>query len=118
MRASTPNVTVRRFHGAWFAFALAVVVAALGVWKGSFVAGASDAFGYVSEADLIAHGSLRVEQQFVRTLPWPFADWSFAPAGYRPAADRGVIVPTYPVGVPLLMAVFQRLANRNAVFYV
>jgi hypothetical protein len=111
-------MTMRRVHGAWFVFALAVVVAALGLWKGSFVAGASDAFGYVSEADLIAHGSLRVEQQFVRTLPWPFADWSFAPAGYRPATVRGFIVPTYPVGVPLLMAVFQRLANRNAVFYV
>ncbi len=110
--------TVRSFHGAWFAFALAAAVAALGLWKGSFVAGASDAFGYVSEADLIAHGTLRVEQQFVRTLPWPFADWSFAPAGYRPATVRGFIVPTYPVGVPLLMAAFQRLANRNAVFYV
>jgi hypothetical protein len=97
---------------------LALGTCALGIWKGSFVAGAADAYGYVSEADLIAHGSLRVDQQFVRTLPWPFADWSFAPAGYRPALDRGFIVPTYPAGVPLLMALFQRAAGRHAVFYV
>jgi hypothetical protein len=97
---------------------LALGTCALGLWKGSFVAGDTDAFGYVSEADLIAHGSLRIEQQFVRTLPWPFADWSFAPAGYRPAPARGFIVPTYPTGVPLLMALFQRLAGKRAVFYV
>jgi hypothetical protein len=103
---------------AGFAIVAALAVGALGIWKGSFVAGDDDAFGYVSEADLIAHGSLRVEQQFVRTLPWPFADWSFAPPGYRPATIRGFIVPTYPVGVPLAMAVFQRLAGARAVFFV
>ena len=108
----------RRHRAPLIGFALALVVVALGVWKASFVAGASDAYGYVSEGDLIAHGRLTVEQQFVRTLPWPFADWSFAPAGYRPATERGVIVPTYPIGVPLLMALFQRVAGRNAVFYV
>ena len=97
---------------------LSLATCALGIWKGSFVAGAADAYGYVSEADLIAHGSLRVDQQFVRTLPWPFADWSFAPAGYRPALERGFIVPTYPAGVPLLMALFQRAGGRHAVFYV
>ena len=100
------------------AIAAALAVAALGIWKGSFVAGDHDAFGYVSEADLIARGSLRIEQQFVRTMPWPFADWSFAPPGYRPATDRGFIVPTYPVGVPLAMALFRRLAGARAVFYV
>src|ERR1700736_2452817 len=92
------------------AVVLALAIGALGIWKGSFVAGDTDAFGYVSEADLIARGSLRIEQQFVRTMPWPFADWSFAPAGYRPATIRGFIVPTYPAGVPLAVALFQRPA--------
>jgi hypothetical protein len=98
--------------------ALALGTCALGLSKASYVASASDAYGYVSEADLIAHGSLRVEQQFVRTLPWPFADWSFAPPGYRPAPERGFIVPTYPAGVPLLMSLFQRVAGKDAVFYL
>jgi hypothetical protein len=105
-------------QAAGLAVVVALAVGALGIWKGSFVAGDGDAFGYVSEANLIAHGTLRIEQQFVRTLPWPFADWSFAPAGYRPATVRGFIVPTYPAGVPLVMALFQRLAGARAVFYV
>ncbi len=97
---------------------LALGTCALGVSQGSFAVGAADAYGYVSEADLIAHGTLRVDQQFVRTLPWPFADWSFAPMGYAPAFERGFIVPTYPAGVPLLMALFQRVAGKRAVFYL
>lgn len=104
--------------GAGIAILVALATGALGIWKGSFVAGDGDAFGYVSEADLIAHGTLRIDQQFVRTLPWPYADWSFAPAGYRPATERGFIVPTYPPGVPLIMALFQRLGGSRAVFYV
>jgi hypothetical protein len=83
-------------QAAGLAVVVALAVGALGIWKGSFVAGDGDAFGYVSEANLIAHGTLRIEQQFVRTLPWPFADWSFAPAGYRPATVRGFIVPCAP----------------------
>lgn len=102
----------------WIVIAAAFGVAALGIWKGSYSAGDGDAFGYVSQANLIAHGSLHVEQQFVRTLPWPFADWSFAPAGYRPGTARGTLVPVYPVGLPLMMAGFQRLAGPLAVFYV
>jgi hypothetical protein len=97
---------------------LALGTCTLGVSKGSFAVGAADAYGYISEADLIAHGTLRVDQQFVRTLPWPFADWSFAPKGYIPASERGFIVPTYPAGVPLLMALFQRVAGKGAVFYL
>jgi hypothetical protein len=71
----------------------------------------------VSEADLIARGTMRIEQQFARTLPWPLAEWTFAPLGYRPAAARGFIVPTYPPGLPVVMALFQRVAGRGAVFY-
>ena len=51
------------------ALALALATADLGLWKASFVAGGADAFGYVSEADVIAHGSWQVEQEFVRTHP-------------------------------------------------
>ncbi len=102
----------------WIVILAAIGVAALGIWKGSYSAGDGDAFGYVSQANLIAHGSLHVEQQFVRRLPWPFADWSFAPAGYRPGTARGTLVPVYPVGLPLMMAGFQRVAGPLAVFYV
>ena len=100
------------------AFVLALGTCALGLARGSFAVGATDAYGYVSEADLIAHGTLRIDQQFVRALSWPFADRSFAPPGYLPAIERGFIVPIYPAGAPLVMALFQRAAGRGAVFYV
>ncbi len=45
-----------------------------------------------------------VEQPFARDMPWPMADYSFAPLGYRATLDGGGIVPTYAPGLPLLMA--------------
>lgn len=102
----------------WSAIAVAIGVAILGIWKGTYSAGDGDAFGYVSQARLITQGSLHIEQQFVRTLPWPWADWSFAPAGYRPGTARGTLVPVYPVGLPLTMAGFERVGGPLAVFYV
>jgi len=98
--------------------AVAITVAALGLWRGTYSAGDGDAFGYVSQASLIAQGTLHVEQQFVRDLPWPFAEWTFAPAGYRPGTDHGTIVPIYPSGLPLMMAGFQRAGGPMAVFFV
>jgi hypothetical protein len=100
------------------ALAAALAAVFIGIRYGTYTAGDSDPYGYVSEADLIAHGSLRVEQQFARTMPWPLAEWTFAPLGYRPAPARGFIVPTYPAGLPLGMALFERVTGRNGVFYL
>lgn len=113
-----PATRVPATLATWIVIVAATGVAALGIWKGTYSAGDGDAFGYVSQANLIAHGSLHIEQQFVRTLPWPFADWSFAPAGYRPGTARGTLVPVYPAGLPLTMAGFQTLGGPLAVFYV
>jgi hypothetical protein len=48
--------------------AVAVAVAALCIGKASFVAGVTAAFGYVSGADLIALGSLRIELDFAQRV--------------------------------------------------
>lgn len=72
----------------------------------------------MSQADLLAGGSLRIEQPFVQTMPWPFAEWTFAPAGYRPGKVPGFIVPAYPPGLPFVMSLFQRVSGPAAVFYV
>ena len=70
---------------------------------GAHAAGGSDSYGYISEAELWTRGGLHVHQDFVAQVPWPNADWTFTPLGYRPAGDH-VLVPTYAPGVPLLMA--------------
>ena len=98
------------------AAAIAIVVVALRL--GAPYAGGSDAYGYVSQAELWAHGKMIVEQPFVRNVDWPFAPDAFTPMGYLPINGGSVIVPIFAPGLPLLMGVFQWLGGRAAVYYV
>ena len=106
----------------WFLKAIpalaALAVLVVGVQNGTFAAADTDPYGYVSEADAIAHGALRIEQPFARSMPWPDAEATFAPPGWEPGTTGGFIVPAYPPGLPLVMAAFQRVRGRIAVFYV
>ena len=96
----------------------ALAVVAVGFWKGTFVAGGADAYGYLSQAHLWARGMAQIEQPIMTAVSWPFSDWSLAPLGYRPAPHGPVIVPIYAPGFPMVMAVFERLAGARAVFWV
>src|SRR5688572_28506234 len=98
---------------AWCAAAISVLLA---VQFGIFVAGGSDAYGYVSQAALWASGQLIV--------PEPLAPIGralgiiTAPLGYRPAIVAGASVPTYAAGYPMLMAIALKLAGESAMFFV
>jgi hypothetical protein len=100
------------------ALALSGAILLTGVLWGTFVAGGSDSYGYVSQADLWLKGALRVSQPWVREMPWPLADWTFAPLGYRPATVPGAIVPAYSPGLPLLMAAFKLVLGSRGPFLV
>ena len=95
-----------------------MVVGVAGLHWGTFAASGVDAYGYVSQAVLWTRGSLRVEQPFVSNVSWPAADWAFAPMGYRPAVDGHAIVPSYAPGLPLLMALAERVAGDCGPYYV
>ena len=97
---------------------LALLAVYLGIHYGSFAAAGSDSYGYVSQARLWLSGIPRVEQSWVQDFSWPNRDWVFSPLGYRPFSPDGTIVPTYPAGLPLLMAVFTWLLGDNGPFYV
>jgi hypothetical protein len=101
---------------------LAVLVAgttlAIGLRFGSFVAGGADAYGYVSQADLWLAGDLIVEQPIAREVPWPLADWTLAPLGYRPSVQGGGMVPTYAPGLPILMAASKWATGACGPYYV
>lgn len=102
-----------------FAVPLLVLLAFyLGVHYGSFAVAGSDSYGYVSEARLWLSGVLRVAQPFVQDFSWPDREWVFAPLGYRPFSPDGTIVPTYPAGLPMLMAAFLAVLGDNGPFYV
>jgi 4-amino-4-deoxy-L-arabinose transferase-like glycosyltransferase len=102
----------------WLAAIPAMVVLLAGLAFGTFSASGADAYGYVSQAELWRDLDLHVEQPLAREAPWPAADLTFAPLGYRPAPQPGSIVPTYPPGLPMLMALAQLAAGRAAAFLV
>jgi len=109
-----------QIRGAAAAAAPVIIVlgCALGIYHGSFTAGGSDAYGYVSQAALWLKGSLRVAQPWVQQFSWPEREVTFAPLGYRPISLDGTIVPTYASGLPILMALFQAVFGANGPFYV
>jgi len=74
---------------------------------GTYAAAGSDAAGYVSEADLIAHGRLSRDEPLARVVGWPESSLAFETLGYRTGVDTGILVPTYPPGLPALMAAAQ-----------
>lgn len=98
--------------------AIVLLAAFIGIYYGSFTAGGSDSYGYVSQAALWLKGSLRVEQPWVKEFSWPGREWAFAPLGYRPLSSDGTLVPTYASGLPILMAGFQALFGSNGPFLV
>jgi hypothetical protein len=95
----------------------ALLVFGIGVVFGVRAAGGSDPYGYVSQAQLWLGGHLHVASSLAATVPWPDADWTFAPLGYRPAAQH-TLVPTYPPGLPLVMALCQLLLGHCGPFLV
>ena len=98
---------------------LGLAVLYAGVTLGSTVAGGADSFGYISQAGLWQAGGPTIQQDIVGDSPWPDAASTWAPLGYLPSgAVRGVIVPTYAPGYPLLVAAAQFAAGYCAGFLV
>jgi hypothetical protein len=100
----------------------AIGLALLTVWAGlrwgTFVAGGSDSYGYVSQADLWLNGQLRVPQPLAARFNWTNVDQSFAPLGYQAGTQAHTIVPTYSAGVPILMAIGKLVIGENGPFVV
>jgi hypothetical protein len=101
------------------AITLAVAVAIVGITRGTRGVSVSDSYAYASQADLWLDGELRVDQSFALEAPWPDAARTFAPLGYRPhPADARLLVPVYPPGLPILLAVAKWAGGQRALFVV
>jgi hypothetical protein len=109
-----------RVDGRLVAGVLAALVFSIGVVYGSTAGSGSDSYGYVSQADLWIEGRLKIDQPWAAEVPWPNANWTFSPLGYRPIEQAGVwtIVPTYSAGLPLMMAAAKRIGGQEAMFWV
>jgi hypothetical protein len=83
-----------------------------GVRFGTFAAGGSDSYGYVSQAHQLRTWQLSAPIPAHPAFTWQDADRTLVPLAYRPAPDRRRMVPTYPPGLPLLMAAVLPLGDR------
>ena len=80
----------------------------------------SDSYGYVSQADLWARGDLFIPEPHIAQAPWPEAERTFAPLGYRPVHSDGTwaYVPIYSAGLPLFMAAAKLVGGREFMFWI
>jgi len=104
-----------------FVAVLACATTLTGLAGGLWTAGSADASGYVSEAHMLASGRLAIVEPLAYQLALPDAPRLVSPLGFRPAADADVtgrLVPTYPPGLPLLMAPLAVLAGDAGPFLV
>jgi len=118
IRETDALVRVARRIAPFATAAAAVAVVAAAIHWGTFAASGADSYGYVSQAYLWAEGRLRIDQPIAARLPWPSADSSLAPLGYKAASQGHAIVPTYAPGLPILMALALRLAGACGPFVV
>jgi hypothetical protein len=105
-------------HALAIAIVLAAVAAGVGIAFGTYVVAASDPSAYISQAHLITKGDLAVAVPLASQVSWPMSEASFAPLGYRPGPHPAEIVPTYPPGLPFIMAIALFVAGENGPFFV
>jgi hypothetical protein len=96
-------------HAARIVGAVALVAVVLASVFATRSAAGADASGYLSEAAMFASGAFR---HYSQLLPYSDHPWLTTPLGWRPA-DSYVQVPTYPPGLPLLMAIPHAIAGIN-----
>jgi hypothetical protein len=96
---------------------------------GSWVAGGSDSYCYVHQAERWADGlrqvasgrlsGLQVSEPLALDAPWPDAARAFAPAGHVPSPTvPGAIVPICPAGLSMAMAPLVVAGGPHAAFFV
>ena len=101
------------------ALVLSIAAVAAGFRWGAFVAGGSDSYCYLNQAELLARGVVHDFEPLSADLGWPGNVWSFVPAGHIPIGSTSpALVPICPAGYPLIMAAARRTIGRQAMFWI
>ena len=95
----------------WIVGAVAVAASITAVAFNTFAATGSDASGYLSYAGLLQDGQLMRPEPLAAIAKWTDGPTTLAPLGWRAALEPGFQVPTYAIGLPLLIAPFHALAG-------
>ena len=91
----------------WLAAGVALATLAAALAWNTWAAGGADSYGYVSQAHLFASGRVSSFEPLALEAP-PEAAWTFTPLGFKPGL-RPTVVPFYPPGLSVVMAVARRL---------
>jgi hypothetical protein len=108
----------RRLTAARLTALLIVIVLIVGLTHNAWTAGGSDAYSYISQADLWLEGRLKTEIPLASRVPWPGGLATFTPFGYRPVPNEQAIAPMTGPGLPLMMAALKSVAGHTAAFLV
>ena len=99
--------------------ALIAAVVVVGVRWGTFVAGGSDSYCYLHQAERWASGTLQVVEPLALEAPWPDAALTFAPAGHIPSPTvPGALVPICAAGLSIAMAPLVWFGGISAAFFI
>lgn len=93
--------------------AIAIVVAVVTAAFATHSAAGADASGYLSQAALWTSGHL-FHADPLAGMVTGHDPWLTTPLGWRPVGDGAVQAPTYPPGLPLLMALPHALGGTSA----
>ncbi len=81
-------------------------------------AGSSDASGYLNNARLLREGHLHVPQRAIEGMaPAEAPGFAYIPLGFTPV-DHGLMVPTYPIGLSLLIVGVSAVTGWDAAPHV
>jgi hypothetical protein len=92
-------------NAAPIALSVAGLAGALAVRFGTFSAAGSDASGYLSQAAMLWSGRLSHLEPLASVATWPGGAGTLVPLGWRTGLEASAQVPTYPPGLPLLLAI-------------
>ena len=96
----------------WVGVLALALYAALLAWNVGAVAGGADQSGYMNQARLLASGHLHVQPRTIEGLS--LADtppFLYVPLGFAPAPNGDGLVPTYPVGLPIMVLLLKSLVG-------
>jgi hypothetical protein len=105
------RVSTTRLGPSLAAAALCAYAALLAPHMGA-VAGGSDSSGYLNHAKLLSSGTVHAPRRALPGMPASaLPSYACVPLGFKPAPDGRGLVPTYPAGLPLLIAAAAPLAG-------
>lgn len=100
-------------HTPWIVGVIAALALVATIAFNGFSANGSDASGYLSHAVMLLDGELTYREPMSSLARWAGGEATLAPLGWL-SVGEGVQVPTYAVGLPLLMAPLHAIGGATA----